>query len=55
MDQGRLTQSQAEPFISDFSAASTTGDGALSQDEFMAACSKGLIRDSAISASGSTQ
>jgi hypothetical protein len=52
---GWLTQTQAAPLISDFKAASTSGGGTLSRDEFMAACSKGLIRDSAISASGSTQ
>jgi hypothetical protein len=52
---GWLTQTQAAPFISDFKAASTSGGGTLSRDEFMAACSKGLIRDSAVSAPGSTQ
>jgi hypothetical protein len=52
---GWLTQSQAAPYMSDFKAASTSGGGTLSRDEFMAACSKGLIRDSAVSASGSTQ
>jgi hypothetical protein len=46
---GSLTQSQAAPFIADFKSANTSGSGKLSQDEFMAACGKGLVTDSASS------
>jgi hypothetical protein len=44
---GSLTQDQAAPYISDFKAANASGNGKLSQDEFMAACAKGLVHDSA--------
>jgi hypothetical protein len=44
---GSLTQDQAAPFVTDFKAANISGSGTLTQDEFMAACAKGLVHDSA--------
>jgi hypothetical protein len=56
---GSLTQDQAAPYIADFKSANASGSGMLTQDEFMAACGKGLVHDSASSgastgSSGST-
>ena len=50
---GSVPQAQAEPSITNFKAADANNDGKLSQQEFQAACSKGLVRSSAASGSGS--
>ena len=44
---GALTSTQAQSYISDFKTADTNNDGKLSSTEFMAACDKGLVHDSA--------
>ncbi|OYW53202.1 MAG: hypothetical protein B7Y80_19460 [Hyphomicrobium sp. 32-62-53] len=47
-----LTQAQAAPYVSDFKAANPDGDNTIDQNEWMAACNKGLVRSS--SGSGSS-
>jgi hypothetical protein len=48
-DADTITQSQAEPYVTDFKAANPDGDGTLSQIEFQKACQAGLVRSSASS------
>jgi len=48
---GSLTQTQAQPYVSSFSAVDTNSDGKISQTEFMSACEKGQVM---ASGSGST-
>lgn len=50
---GSLTQDQAAPYVADFKAANISATGTLTQDEFMAACAKGLVHDSAAAGSSS--
>ncbi len=50
----KISAGQAQPFISDVKAANPDGDGTIEQNEFMAACDKGLIKSSAVSGSSST-
>jgi len=42
-----LTEAQAKPYISDFKAANPDGDATIDQSEFLAACNKGLVQNSA--------
>ena len=48
-----LTQAQAKPYISDFSAVNADNDGSIDQNEFMAACNKGLVHSSSASGASS--
>lgn len=49
----KITAGQASPFIADVVGANTNKDGAIDQDEFMAACDKGLMKDQASAGNGS--
>lgn len=42
-----LTEAQAKPYVSDFKSANPDGDLTIDQNEFMNACSKGLVKSSA--------
>jgi hypothetical protein len=42
-----LTETQAKPYVTDFKAANTNGDMTIDQSEWMAACNKGLISNTA--------
>lgn len=42
-----ISQSQAQPFVTDFKAANPDGDGTLDKNEFSKACSMGLVKSSA--------
>jgi hypothetical protein len=48
-----LTQTQAAPFVSDFKSANPDGDTTIDQNEWMAACNKGLVKSSSASGSSS--
>lgn len=48
-----LTQAQAAPYVSDFKAANPDGDTTIDQNEWMAACNKGLVRSSSSSGASS--
>jgi hypothetical protein len=50
--KGSLDATQAQAYVTDFTAADENGDGALSQIEFQNGCSKGLVADSAMSGAG---
>jgi len=50
---GSLSAEQAKPYISDFKAADTKGNGKLTKAEFQAACSKGIVHDTSSSGSSS--
>ena len=41
-----LTQSQSAPYVSDFKAANPDGDTTIDQNEWLAACNKGLVKSS---------
>lgn len=49
---GSLTPSQADEFISNFSAADVDSDGTLTNAEFLAACQQGLVHDNAATGAG---
>ena len=51
-----MTESQAQPYVSDFKAANPDTDGTLDQTEFSKACQQGLVKSAASGAStaGST-
>jgi hypothetical protein len=49
---GSLTQSQAQPYVTNFSAVDTNNDGKIEHNEWSAACSKGLIHSSASTGAG---
>lgn len=42
-----ISQSQAQPYVTDFKAANPDGDGTLDKNEFSKACSMGLVKGSA--------
>jgi hypothetical protein len=42
-----ITQTQAQPFVTNFKAANPDGDGTLDKAEFSKACSMGLVKGSA--------
>ena len=46
-----LTESQASAYVTDFKAANPDGDTTIDQNEWMAACNKGLIKSSSSSGS----
>ena len=48
-----LTQGQVGNYVSDFKAANPDGDTTIDQNEWMAACNKGLIRNSSSSGASS--
>lgn len=48
-----ISQSQAQPYVTDFKAANPDGDGTLDKTEFSKACSKGLVKSSASTGSSS--
>lgn len=48
----RLSEAQVKPYVTDFKAANPDGDTTIEQNEFMAACNKGLVKSS--SASGTS-
>jgi hypothetical protein len=50
---GSLTSSQAQPYVKEFKAVDSNGDGKLSSAEFLAGCQKGLAHDSASSGASS--
>lgn len=47
-----LTSAQAAPFVTNFKAADSNGDGKLSSAEFMSGCERGLAQDTATSGAG---
>lgn len=49
---GSLPQSQAQPYVTNFSAVDTNSDGNLSRAEFLAGCDKGLVQSSAATGGG---
>jgi hypothetical protein len=48
-----LTQAQAAPYVTDFKAANPDGDTTIDQNEWMAACNKGLVKSSSSSGAAS--
>lgn len=48
-----LSQSQAQPYVTDFKSVDTDNDGTISQTEFMTGCSNGYVKGSASSGSSS--
>jgi hypothetical protein len=50
---GSLTQSQAQAYVSNFDSADTNNDDKLSSAEFLAACQKGMVKDTATTGTGS--
>lgn len=50
---GSLSSSQAQPYVTDFKAVDSNGDGKLSASEFTAGCQNGLAHDSASSGGSS--
>ena len=48
-----LSQSQAQPFVSDFKSVDTDSDGSISQTEFMTGCNNGYVKGSASSGASS--
>ena len=50
---GNLTEAQTSGSITDFKAADSNGDGKLSSAEFLAACQRGIVRDTATTGAGS--
>jgi hypothetical protein len=48
-----LTQAQAAAYVTDFKAANTDGDTMINQNEWMAACNKGLVKSSSSSGAAS--
>jgi hypothetical protein len=49
---GSVTQTQAQPSVSDFKKADINGDGKLSRTEFQQACDTGLVKSSASTGAG---
>lgn len=49
---GALSPSEADDYISNFSAADADSDGSLTNAEFMAACQQGLVTDSSAMGAG---
>lgn len=47
-----LTSSQAAPYVTNFKAVDSNGDGKLSSSEFMSGCQRGLTHDTASSGAG---
>lgn len=43
---GGLTEAQAKPYVQDFKMVNPDGDTSIDQNEWMAACGKGLIHSS---------
>lgn len=50
---GNVTEAQAKPYVTSFQAVDTNGDGKLTQAEFEAGCSSGLVSSTASSGAGS--
>jgi hypothetical protein len=49
---GALTSAQAKPYVMDFKTADANGDAKLTSSEFLQACQKGIVSDSASTGSG---
>ena len=49
----RLSEAQVKPYVTDFKAANPDGDTTIEQNEFMAACNKGLVKSSSASGASS--
>jgi hypothetical protein len=49
---GSLSQSQAQSYVTNFSAVDTNSDSNLSRSEFLAGCDKGLVQSSASTGTG---
>jgi hypothetical protein len=47
-----LTREQAQAYVTNFEQADTAGDGRLSRDEFMSACQRGMVQDTATTGGG---
>jgi hypothetical protein len=47
-----LTSAQAAPFVTNFKAVDSNGDGKLSSAEFMSGCQRGLAHDTASAGAG---
>ena len=50
---GTVSQTQAQPLITNFKAADSNNDGKLSLQEFQSACNQGLVKGSAATGPGS--
>lgn len=48
-----LTSAQAAPYVTNFKAVDTNGDGKISSSEFMTGCQRGLAHDTASTGAGS--
>ena len=46
-----LTEAQSQPYVTDFKAANPDGDMTIDQNEWMAACNKGLVKSASNGAS----
>jgi len=51
---GYLTPETASPFIANFKAVNTKGDGKITKSEFLTGCSKGLVTDSSATSGSSS-
>lgn len=49
---GKLSESAASAYVTDFKAANPDGDTTLEQDEFRNACQQGMIKSSAATGAG---
>jgi|GEM_PF-3597242 len=49
---GSLTQSQAQPFVKNFSAVDNNGDGRISRAEFLQGCDAGQVESGAGTGAG---
>jgi len=52
-DSAGLTKSQAQPYLSDFSAANPDGDTTIEQDEWLSACNNGMVHHSSATGASS--
>ncbi|MEZ5818611.1 MAG: hypothetical protein R3D44_16155 [Hyphomicrobiaceae bacterium] len=50
---GSLTETQAQPYVTNFKSADTNGDKKLSSAEFLAACQHGMAKSTATTGAGS--
>jgi hypothetical protein len=47
-----VPQAQAQPYMTDFKQADANSDGQISSSEFMSACQRGMVRDTAATGGG---
>lgn len=50
---GTMTEAQSKGIVTNFKSADTNNNGSLTREEFLSACSRGLVVDTAGSGSGS--